>query len=188
MSLRITAGLFKGRKVFFPKKEAIRPTQAALREAFFNIVQNEIEGAHFLDIFSGSGIMGLEALSRGAFSTTFIEKDRSSIEGIRKTLTSWNLIEKATLVCQDANKAVSFLGRKNRLFQLIFLDPPYKMEVEKKKSLLSQIIKEALLDKEGSLFLEESSSSKEEYAIEGLSLKTKRKWGSSSLLAFQSCM
>ncbi len=185
MSLRITGGSLKSRKVFFPKRKELRPTQGAMREAFFHILRKEIEGASFLDGFSGSGIMGLEALSRNASSVTFIEKNRSSIEGLRKTLRLWNLLEKAFLLCQEAKKAFSYLGKKGVSFDIIFLDPPYDMKKQEKEALLSLIVEKKLMYPSSFLFLEESAREKDPIKIPLLSLKEKRKWGSSCLSCFQ---
>lgn len=78
MTLRVIAGKYKGRSLKTPKATSTRPTQGMLREAVFNICQNEIEGAFFLDLFAGSGAMGFEAISRGAMKATLVEQNRQA--------------------------------------------------------------------------------------------------------------
>ena len=82
--MRITGGEFGGRSLKVPKSDAIRPTQDRVREAVFNIVQCELGGADFLDLFAGSGAVGLEALSRGAKSATFVELNRRHLAVVRE--------------------------------------------------------------------------------------------------------
>ena len=86
--MRITGGEFGGRNLKVPKSDAIRPTQDRVREALFNIIQFEVAGGEFLDLFAGSGAVGLEALSRGAKSVTFVERERRHLAVLRENLES----------------------------------------------------------------------------------------------------
>ena len=85
--MRITGGEFGGRNLKVPKSDAIRPTQDRVREAVFNIIQFEVAGSDFLDLFAGSGAVGLEAFSRGARSVTFVEANRRHLSVLKENLT-----------------------------------------------------------------------------------------------------
>jgi 16S rRNA (guanine966-N2)-methyltransferase len=121
-TLRIIAGQWRGRKFRFPPLD-IRPTPDRVRETLFNWLQSRIEGARCLDLFAGSGALGLEALSRGAAQVTFIEQQRAATLAIEKLLTDWQS-SAGHVLCGDAQ---SFLAGKPpaRAFDVVFLDPPY---------------------------------------------------------------
>ena len=113
-------GIARGRKLKQPEGTDIRPTADQVKEAVFNIIQGDVEGRSCLDLFSGTGQMGIEALSRGAESCVFVDSDRAAVK-----LTKENL-EKTGLrgqVCQA--DAIRFLSSKEK-YDLIFIDPPYR--------------------------------------------------------------
>jgi 16S rRNA (guanine966-N2)-methyltransferase len=119
-SLRITAGTLRGRRVPIPKND-VRPTSERARQAFFNIVSDRIEGACFLDLFSGSGIFALEAISRGAASATAVELSKKNAAAIEKTAESFGAAIEVV-----ASDALGFLrGLGSREFTLVYADPPY---------------------------------------------------------------
>jgi len=117
-SLRITGGTLRGRRVPVPPRE-VRPTSERARQAYFNIVGPRIDGAHFLDLFAGSGVFALEALSRGAASATVIEKSRRQCQAISELAA-----ELGVSVTAIAGDAVSSLARTGT-FDLVYADPPY---------------------------------------------------------------
>jgi len=121
-TLRIIAGQWRGRKFRFPPID-IRPTPDRVRETLFNWLQSRIEGARCLDLFAGSGALGLEALSRGAAEVTFIEQERAATKAIEKLLIEWQA-SGGHVLCADAQ---GFLAAKSpaRPFDVVFLDPPY---------------------------------------------------------------
>ncbi len=176
MGLRIIAGAFKGRILKAPKGQATRPTQGMLRAAVFNICQNEIENSRFLDLFAGSGAMGLEALSRGAKWATFVEESRLAISCIRENIAFLQVEKKAELLAMDAKRALSLLAKKEMQFDLIYVDPPYDASID-----LAPIV--PLLAPEGTLFLEERFNPKKSQplSIPGLQCKTLRKFGTALL-------
>mgnify|MGYP001594463364 CR=1 FL=1 len=118
--LKITGGLFRGREIQSPGG-ATRPTHAKLRSAWFNSLQGEIEGARVLDLFSGSGILGFEALSRGAESVVFVEKDRGAIRVILGNADALGVRDTIILVHGSFGRA----KLDQYLFNLVFADPPY---------------------------------------------------------------
>ncbi|HSX11409.1 MAG TPA: 16S rRNA (guanine(966)-N(2))-methyltransferase RsmD [Chlamydiales bacterium] len=129
MSLRIIAGTFKGRLLKAPKGPSTRPTQGMLREAVFNICQNDIGNARFLDLYAGSGAMGLEALSRGAAHATLVEQNRHAIACIKENIAALHLESQAALIPFDANRALTLLTKQGALFDILYVDPPYDSPV-----------------------------------------------------------
>lgn len=121
--MRVITGSARGRKlVTVPGTEVVRPTADRVKEALFSAVQFEIEGALVLDLFAGSGQLGIEALSRGARGAVFIDISPKSVETIKQNLSATGLMKQARVALMDA---VSFLRSTNERFDLAFLDPPY---------------------------------------------------------------
>lgn len=126
--MRVIAGQKKGKKLARPKVDSIRPTTDKVKESIFNIIQFELMNSDFLDLFAGSGQIGIEALSRGAKSVTFVDENKLSINIIKKNLVAADLTQKATVVNMDS---IAFLKNYKNLFDIAFLDPPYNSEVLK---------------------------------------------------------
>jgi 16S rRNA (guanine966-N2)-methyltransferase len=120
--LRIIGGRHRGRRLQFPAGVEIRPTPDRVRETLFNWLQPRMEGARVLDLFAGSGALGLEALSRGAAHATFVERDRRAATAISERVEEWRETS-ATVVCADA--ASWLKGSPAAAFDIVFLDPPY---------------------------------------------------------------
>ncbi len=149
--MRIIAGKHRGRKLFAPLNRDIRPTSDRAKEAVFNIIQWEIKDCVFVDCFSGSGAIGIEALSRGAKKVYFIDNDRDSAALIRKNLTgidgSFEVVE------QDFLQALNYISYKEKDgVDFIFADPPYRFEVE--EELFKTVISCGLLKNGGKLLFE----------------------------------
>jgi 16S rRNA (guanine966-N2)-methyltransferase len=123
--MRIIAGSRKGARIFAPKGLDTRPTGDRVREAVFNLV-GPVEGMHVLDLYAGSGAMGLEALSRGAESATFVEADRAAAETIVRNLEKLGL-EGATVLREDAPRRLASDAAAARRYDLVLIDPPYRM-------------------------------------------------------------
>lgn len=127
-SLRIIGGEWRGRKLSFPALEGLRPTPDRVRETLFNWLQTITPGAHCLDLFCGSGALGLEALSRGAASATFVDRSPQVIAHLRRTLQQL----KAHNAQADAMAALDWLERKvadqEARYDLVFLDPPFRAD------------------------------------------------------------
>ena len=124
--MRIIAGSRKGARIFAPKGAETRPTGDRVREAAFNLVGPAVEGADVLDLFAGSGAMGLEALSRGAASVTFVEADRAAAETIVRNLDKLGLTG-ATVLREDAARRLAADAATGRRYDLVLIDPPYRM-------------------------------------------------------------
>ena len=122
--VRIISGKYKSRKIFFPNRPEIRPTGNRIRESLFNWIQGDIVNSRCLDLFSGSGALGIEALSRGAEITTFIESDFETANCLEKNLQTLNAGNGKVV---RAN-AISWLESQKNIepFEFVFLDPPCK--------------------------------------------------------------
>ena len=122
--MRIIAGKYKGRTLFSPKDQSIRPTTDRIKENVFNLLQGSIPGSRFLDLFGGSGAMTLEALSRGATSAVTVDASRESVELIKRNFSKVGVGREAEIVELTYDVALKRLTGKK--FDVIYLDPPYR--------------------------------------------------------------
>ncbi len=122
MLLRITGGTHCGRGIKFPERSGLRPTRSRLREALFSSLLEQIEGAKILDLFSGSGIMGFEALSRGAQSVIYVEMDGVSAQSIKKNALSLGFDKHIKVLKLDISREIKKI---KGLYNIIFADPPF---------------------------------------------------------------
>ncbi len=125
MSLRVIAGEYKGRLLKSPKTDKTRPTSGILRKSVFDICRPWIEGAVFLDVFAGSGAIGIEALSRGASHVTFIDSEKRALLCIQDNLRALKLEEQAQVLLGDALQMLERLEKLKKRFSMIYIDPPY---------------------------------------------------------------
>jgi 16S rRNA (guanine966-N2)-methyltransferase len=172
--MRIIAGTNKGAKIFAPKTRDTRPTSDRVREAAFNLI-GPVDGASVLDLFAGSGAMGLEALSRGAAAATFVENDREACRAIERNLDKLGLTG-ATVLCRDAIQA---LVAAPRTYDLVLCDPPYGFTDAER--LAPHLVRALAAD--GLLVYE--TSAREEPDVKGLTPRTSRTYGSARLTLFQ---
>ncbi len=121
--IRIIAGEFKGRRLQTPAGDAVRPTADRVREAWFSIMQRSIRGARVLDLFAGSGALGLEALSRGAVAADFVERHRRSLAALHANITALHVAERTVVHRRDALRFVERLQPGH--YDVAFADPPY---------------------------------------------------------------
>lgn len=154
--MRVISGSARGLKLKSPKDINTRPTTDRLKESLFNMIAFDIPNCRFLDIFSGSGAIGIEALSRGAISCTFIENDAENIALIKDNVSSAKFLHKANIYHIDAINEIDFLKDK---FDIIFLDPPYN------KGLLLPVLKKIeslnLLSEDGFIICEQHTKEPE---------------------------
>ncbi len=179
--MRVTGGEFCGRTLHVPKSDAIRPTQDRVREALFNMLQTETPGADFLDLFAGSGAVGIEALSRGANSVTFVEQNGKHLESLKKNLASLDPRgEKRTqIVRADANRYLgSYAGAG---FSIGFADPPYALGEEKGYASVLKTLAEKGVVREGGLFAAEMTSVQRAEETPGWELVRDRTYGKTRL-------
>ncbi len=129
--MRVIAGTAKHLPLKAPEGSDVRPTTDRIKETLFNIISDLIPGSDFLDLFAGSGAIGIEALSRGARSATFIEVGRSAAACIKGNLEFTKLEEKSRLFMGDAVTLIGKLFKEGQSFDIIFMDPPYSRDIEK---------------------------------------------------------
>ena len=149
--MRILQGKWQGRTVPFPSGAPTRPLTEKAREALFHILSHRwrITGAKVLDLFAGSGAVGLEFLSRGASHATFVEKDPNAVRSLRQLLQAWQAQNQATVVLQDA---LAFLEGPPQPMDFVFAGPPFRYW--QKKTLLEKILTGGWLRKGGCCILE----------------------------------
>jgi 16S rRNA (guanine966-N2)-methyltransferase len=190
MKLKITGGEFRGRLIDAPKGSATRPTLEKLRKTLFDICQMTIEDATILDLFSGSGALGIEALSRNAQSVTFVESHKMAFDTIKSNLQLLKVTDKARLLPIDVFKALDRLDAENQSFDFIFIDPPYaksKDEISLSEKVLLRLDTSSLTSENTRIFLEEGRHFNLDRTLEGLKrlqLKSKRDAGDSHLFEF----
>ena len=124
--MRIISGISKGRKLVTPRDHSLRPTSDRVKESIFNALQGKLEGKVVLDLFAGTGNLGIEALSRGAKKTIFVEKGRQALRLIQRNLNLFGLKERSEIFPKDVNQAIGILKQKGESFDLILMDPPYE--------------------------------------------------------------
>jgi 16S rRNA (guanine(966)-N(2))-methyltransferase RsmD len=129
--IRIITGNYKGRRLKLVPSLSVRPMQDKVRGALFNIVRDRLKGSVCLDGFSGTGAVGLEALSRGADRVVFVDEFYPSVKAIRLNVAKCGAEEKAVVFHREFNRAVIDLAKKGVRFDLIFLDPPYRLLEER---------------------------------------------------------
>ena len=173
--MRIIAGSRKGSRISAPKGVDTRPTGDRVREAAFNLI-GPVDDASVLDLFAGSGAMGMEALSRGACSAVFVESDREACRAIDRNLEKLGLTG-ARVVCDDV---LRFLARERSRYDLVLVDPPYEM-VESLQMALSTYLP-AVLVEDGLIVLESSARLEPELPLQK---RTSRRYGSARLTLFE---
>jgi 16S rRNA (guanine966-N2)-methyltransferase len=178
--MRITGGQAKGRTLATPKGDSIRPTSDQVKEAIFNIIGHDLTGFLVLDLFAGTGNLGLEALSRGALTAVFVDKSRQSINLIRKNLSICGFEKAGIILRRDLNKGIANISLPgNNTFDLVFLDPPYE------KGFLHKILKDLAQSKVLAPFARVLAESRKNVelpdSIERIKIEKKRTYGDTSI-------
>ena len=172
--VRIIAGTHRGQRIAAPRGTATRPTSDRVRENAFNLI-GPVDGAAVLDLFAGSGALGLEALSRGAERVVFVESDRDACRTINANLDKLRL--NAIVLCQDVVRAV---GSERRAYDLVLCDPPYDYDLTRVARLFAKLVRP-----DGLLVLE-STSRENAPDLAGLAVRTSRRYGSARLTLYES--
>ncbi|HMK61953.1 MAG TPA: 16S rRNA (guanine(966)-N(2))-methyltransferase RsmD [Dissulfurispiraceae bacterium] len=188
--MRISGGSAKGRKVGSRKafvcrgdSDELRPTAAKVRQAIFNIIAGKVDGCRFLDLYAGTGAVGIEAISRGASHVAFVESNIARTKIIKQLLDKFGFTEKASVMHTDAD---SFLYKiSHGAFDVIFIDPPYA------SSFLSgslRIIDKSRILKEGGIVIAEHSSKTALPSFQNLVLQKKYRYGDTALTLYNYCL
>jgi 16S rRNA (guanine966-N2)-methyltransferase len=171
--VRIIAGSHRGHRIAAPKGLDTRPTSDRVRENAFNLI-GPVDGAEVLDLFAGSGALGLEALSRGAAHATFVEQEREACRVIGANLDRLGL--RGTVLCQDVLRAVA---QERRRYDLVLCDPPYDFDQDRLAPHLARLVTD------DGLLVWETSSRLDAPEAPGLRQRTTRRYGSARLTLFE---
>lgn len=177
--MRVIAGVAKSLQLSIPLHGDVRPTIDRYKETVFNIIMEHVPECKMLDIFSGSGSMGIEALSRGGKRSYFIERDKEAMDCIKHNLKFTKLIEKAELLEYDYKVSLAMLGDKEEKFDIIYLDPPFNDNLE--KEVIDLIKTYDLLEENGIIICESSQKTDMDF------LKEDKYWQFSKKKIFKSC-
>lgn len=162
--MRVIAGSAKRLLLETIEGMETRPTTDRIKETLFNMINPYISGATFLDLFSGSGAIGIEALSRGAKKAWFVESQKKPMECIKRNLVHTKLNDKAEVMLVDAVTAIRQLDSKGIVFDYIHMDPPYGKELE--KQVLIELAKTNLVDENTEIIIESDLDTKFDYVEE----------------------
>lgn len=156
---RVVAGKFRGIILDAPKGDNTRPTGDKVKEALFSIIQTRVPGCSFIDLFAGTGGIGIEALSRGASSVVLVEKAGQACGVIKSNLNKLRLTKEDDITLKKAgyDAALESLADEGRKFDIIFMDPPYRMAEKAAAAACEIIVRRGLLNDGGVLIVEHSS-------------------------------
>lgn len=174
--MRIVSGIYRGRTLAEFKGNDVRPTSDMVRESLFNILQFRIADKTFLDLFSGTGAVGIEALSRGAKHVTFNDFSRESVALTKKNLEKVGNPQNVTVTCRDGGEFYKYADQK---YDIIFLDPPYKSDV---CARALATVKDLLCDDGIAIFENEKPFTEK---VEGLVKVDERKYGRAYITFFE---
>lgn len=178
--MRVISGEFRSRRLETLKNNDVRPTSDKVKEAVFSSIQFEVQGSCFLDLFSGSGQMGIEALSRGAREAVFVDYSRESIKMVERNILSLNLKNKAKTIISDS---ILFLEKTNQKFDIAYLDPPYKTD------LIDRSVKRIanVMNKNGIVICESPIEKQFQEDVNDLVIIKKRSYGTILITFFEKC-
>lgn len=175
--MRVISGTARGKKLNTLSGLNTRPTLDRVKEAVFNIIQFELEDKNVLDLFSGSGALGIEALSRGAKHAVLCDNSYEAIKIIKQNIRETRLEEKVEIINKDYSEALKKLKNENQKFDIIFLDPPYKSDYIIKS--IEKILENSLLSENGIIVAETDDKNKIEKIknIKGIEIYDARRYG-----------
>lgn len=175
--MRVIAGSARGMKLKTPAGRSFRPTTDRVKEALFSILGIRVIGAAVLDLFAGSGALGIEALSRGAESCVFNDQDRGHLSLVRENLRKTGLLERSRVFGLDYRKAIQLLSLEGFQADLILLDPPYREEFI--PSAAGEVVSSGLLKNDGLIVVEHAAANRS--WIDNYRLIKQKKYGDTML-------
>ncbi|MEW6615232.1 MAG: 16S rRNA (guanine(966)-N(2))-methyltransferase RsmD [Thermodesulfobacteriota bacterium] len=181
--MRVIGGKAKGRKLLSARGLTTRPTADKIKESIFNILSCDFKDKEVLDLFAGTGNLGIEALSRGASKAVFIESSRHVLPVLEKNLRNCGFTDISQIIGTTVEKGIKILERRGNRFDFIFLDPPYIKGIL--KDALVKISQSDILKDTSLVIAEHSSSEMVEGGIEGLTLADQRRYGTTIISFFE---
>ncbi|MBU5482740.1 16S rRNA (guanine(966)-N(2))-methyltransferase RsmD [Clostridium sp. MSJ-11] len=181
--MRIISGLAKGRKLLSPEGMGTRPTLDRVKENIFNIIQNDVYDTVAVDLFSGTGSLGLEAVSRGAKKCYLIDKGDVTFKYLKENVKNLNFEDKCECLNMSAYDALKLFYEKGIIFDLIFIDPPYLKNMI--PPAIEDIDKNNLLNKDGLIVTKIDSSEEIFLGTDNVKLTGHRKYGNTTICFYR---
>ena len=186
--MRVSGGRWCGRNLAAPKTDEVRPTQDRVREALFSMLLNEVPGCSFLDLFAGSGSVGIEALSRGAARATFVEMDPRHLAVLTKNLALVLPDASERAACAETVRADAYAwistAARGRRFDVAYCDPPYALGAEKGYGAMLKTLAECDVVRPGGLFVAEMKCEQSPEEVEGWTLCRDRRYGQTRVAVY----
>ena len=180
--MKVISGTLKGRNIEGYTLDGTRPTMDRVKESLFAMIQDYIKDSSVLDLFAGSGQLGIEAISNGANICYFIDHNNEVVKTLNRNIINLNIKDKSKIILSDWKKFLNEAANKNMKFDLIFVDPPYDYDVYEK--ILDKVSNLNLLNKNGLIILEHANLKlKEKYY--NLSLYKQKKYGNKSVNVYK---
>ena len=180
---RITGGEWRGRILKAPRGDAVRPTQDMVREALFSMIRNDIAGAKVLDLYAGSGAVGLDALSRGAAGATFVDAAKAHLAIAKANAEALGAAARSQFALADAERWVATAGR-GRMFDFAYADPPYALGAERRFANILAALASGDVVRPGGCFAAEMKSSQTPDETDGWTLCRDRRYGQTRLAVY----
>lgn len=181
--MRITGGSARGRRLEVPSVEGLRPTTDRARETLFNVLGQRLDGVRVLDLFAGSGALGIEALSRGADGCVFVERDGAAVRGLRHNLEGTGTADRGQVLRSDWRAAVRRLASEAARFDLVLLDPPYGRDLV--APVIAAVVAAGLVAADGWLAAEHAAADSPPEAPPGYERFRELRVGSSRISLFR---
>lgn len=184
--MRIISGSARGRRLFTPKNSLIRPTSDRVKESLFNILNSLVagyDGCRALDIFAGTGNLGIEALSRGASNAVFIDSYKESVALVIKNLRNIGFADRGRVIERDAIPALMSLENREPPFQLLFIDPPYRQGLAER--VLEYLAVSSLIDERSLVIVEISAGEILPEVFDTLTEFDRRVYGDTAVVFFR---
>lgn len=176
--MKVISGTLKGRNIQGYNIDGTRPTMDRVKESLFATIQNDIKNAIVLDLFAGSGQLGIEAISNGANTCYFIDNNKEVIKILTQNISNLNIKQNSKIILSDWKKSLNEFASQNIKFDIIFVDPPYDYNVYEK--ILEKVSNLNLLNKNGIIILEHSNL-KFKDTYNNLTLYKSKKYGNKSV-------
>ena len=181
--MRVLSGKAKGRRLFSVKGFNTRPTSEKVKGSIFDILSCDFEGQEVLDLFAGTGSLGIEALSRGALKAVFIESNRQALSALEKNLRNSGFFDQSWIMKTTVERGIRVLEKRANRFDLIFMDPPYDRGFL--NSTLAMVSRSNILKDSALVIVEHSSSDSLECSIKRLALNDQRRYGNTLVSFFE---
>lgn len=169
--MRVIAGTARRLNLVTPSGKHTRPTSDKIKETLFNIIQTEVPGCRFLDLFSGSGGIAIEALSRGAKEAVMVDNDREAVRCIKENVKHTHFEDVSRVMAMDVMHAIRRLEQLNQPFDIIFMDPPYRMDIEQR--IIPYLLESGLVQEDTLIIVETAIDTDVSY-MEALSCQVER--------------